>query len=153
MIERLLCFFSFRARVTRIRHRRIFGGVFGHRIIVVVRNALEHGIPGFERIALRPGLAAAEKNEEKKTPENYRSLAKIRHRVRHAPAWLKPSSVTHLERYCSSGQQDGRVEPSPDLVDDLASGRDARHFRSVFNPSDERPGPAEPCALGVEKLR
>ena len=30
-------------------HIRIFGGVLDQRIIVVVRNGLEHGIPGFEK--------------------------------------------------------------------------------------------------------
>jgi hypothetical protein len=49
------------------------------RIIVIVRNGLEHGVPGFERIALRLGLAAAEKNQERKAPKNYWSLVKIRH--------------------------------------------------------------------------
>jgi hypothetical protein len=49
------------------------------RIIVIVRNGLKNSIPGFERIALRLGVAAAEKNQERKTPKSYRSLAKIRH--------------------------------------------------------------------------
>jgi hypothetical protein len=55
------------------------GGEFGKRIFVVVRNGLKHGIPGFERIALRLGVAAAEKNQDRKTPKSQQSLAKKRH--------------------------------------------------------------------------
>jgi hypothetical protein len=47
---------------------------------VVVRNGMKYGIPGIERIALGLGVAAAEKNQDRKTPENQRALAKIRHR-------------------------------------------------------------------------
>src|ERR1700753_591414 len=110
----------------------MFGSVFGQRIRVIVRNGLEHGIPGFERIALGFGVAAAEKNRKKKTRKDDQLLAKMRHRRPAYPAWLNPHRATDSARHCSNrlaGRAEGGMGWSIDRV--IEQRRDI-HFHATL---------------------
>jgi hypothetical protein len=50
-------------------------GVVEQRVIAVLRNRMEHGIPCLDRVALGLGSAAAGKDEERKVPADQQSTA------------------------------------------------------------------------------